>query len=205
MVVIFDWDGTLHDSKYAAIQSWIHAGKILGMKIVKEDILDCTGLDLKGISQFLGFPEEEQEEAMNIAVNFFKKEVRNKHYLFPDVKETLEKLKPIHKIAIYTNGVTWVVNDLIDKYKIRDYFDIIITSETAMKPSPEGIDIILNELGEKTGFMIDDAPEGIIAAKKAGIPSIGALYGMNPQRLLLSNPTAVINKVAEVPFMIKSL
>lgn len=98
-----------------------------------------------------------------------------------------------------------MVNKMLKKYKLQDYFDVIITSETAIKPSRDGIDIILNELGEKKGFMVDDAPEGIMAAKSAGIPGIGALYGIDPQKLLLSKPNAVINEVSEIPFVIKKL
>ena len=98
-----------------------------------------------------------------------------------------------------------IVNGLIEKHKLTDYFDIVITSETAVKPNRDGIDLIFNALGENTGFMIDDAAEGIMAAKSAGIPSIGALYGMDPHKLLKAKPHAVIHDVSEVPSAIKGL
>ena len=203
MVVIFDWDGTLHDSKYPVVLSWIETGKKFGVSLTEDKVLACTGLDLNGISDFLGFPDWHREEAIANAVKIFRKEIMKKDYLFPNTRKTLDELNTQHKIALYTNGTSWLINKLMEKYRLRDYFDVIVTSETSVKPSPDGIDIILNELGEKKGFMIDDAPEGILAAKQAGIPSIGAIYGMNPHRLRLASPDAVIRDVSEVPFVIK--
>ncbi len=205
MVVIFDWDGTLHDSKDAVIKAWIKTGRKWGLKLSSDRIVNSMVTDVKGMGKLLGFPEKEIEEASRIAVKEFEKVVMNTNSIFPQVKETLDKLNENHKLAIYSNGVNSMVNKMLRKYKLQDYFDVVITSETAIKPSRDGIDIILNELGEKKGFMVDDAPEGIMAAKSAGIFGIGALYGIDPHKLLLSKPNAVVNSVSEVPMVIKKL
>jgi HAD superfamily hydrolase (TIGR01509 family) len=163
------------------------------------------GPDLKIVSEMMGFPKETMSESIKSAVEEFTHEVMRGDSFFPRTRETLDELVAQHKLAIYSNGVSSIVNGLIEKHGLEDYFDVVITSETSVKPSREGIDIILNQVGERNGFMIDDAAEGIHAAKSAGITSIGALYGLNPQKLLLSRPHAVIEDVSEVPAVVARL
>ena len=44
MVVIFDWDGTLYDSRDALVNAWTRTGKKFGLKLSEEAIIRCMAL-----------------------------------------------------------------------------------------------------------------------------------------------------------------
>lgn len=205
MVIIFDWDGTLHDSKQALVNAWTRTGERFGLSLSPQRILASMGPGIHSICDSLGFPQQDREASARTAVEEFQSEILRAGSLFPGARDVLEELRDDNKLAIYSNGFKHIVGGLIEKHGLEHYFDVVIASDTALKPSREGIDVILSHVGERTGVMIDDAPEGILAAKNAGIPSIGALYGIHPDSLLLSRPHAMVKDVREIPQAVRRL
>ncbi len=205
MVVIFDWDGTLHDSLEPIVSAWQKTGEDLGNKLSRERIISSPGGSLEELAVLYGFKQDDIKRAVKLAQQYFFDIVVEGDYLFPDSLNVLDKVSAEHKVALYSNGRLKVINALLEKYGIEKVFDIVITSETAVKPAPDGIHIIMNELGEKRAVMVDDNPVGIEAANKAGIYSIGAAYGITPAKLISANPTVIARTVAEVPVLVSKL
>lgn len=205
MVVIFDWDGTLHDSNQAVMVSWVNTAQRFGIQKTEVDVLNALGGTTGDVARILGFEEDQIDEAVNNAIGEFLKITMNNNLLFRGVPEVLKELSQDYQLALYSNGHLDIVEKLLRKHKLRNYFDIIVTSETAIKPDPKGIELILDHVKKGMGVMVDDDAVGIEAAKKAGIKSIGALYGMNPKQLLLSKPHALVNSVTEVPLAVRKL
>lgn len=103
-----------------------------------------------------------------------------KAQLVPGATETLEELQQRNvRIAILTNDNREVADYLLKKYGLTSYVDFIISRDEAphMKPSTEGLEVILNHFSispEQTLF-IGDSIIDAVTAKKQGIRCIGRL------------------------------
>ncbi len=108
----------------------------------------------------------------------YYKSIRNtKHFLFPDTRKILEKLKGNYSLGLITNGTPDLQWKKIKGGKLENYFDaIVISGETGTgKPDP----VIFNELlkrlncNAQNSIMIGDSLNtDIEGAKNAGITTI---------------------------------
>ncbi len=104
-----------------------------------------------------------------------KKEI----FLFNDVKDVLTRLIDENKkLALISNSPGYIVDYIVNKFKLNSYFDEILTidyekDQNLAKPSPDGILSILKKLSyshnNSKAIMIGDSIVDIIAAKKANI------------------------------------
>lgn len=81
------------------------------------------------------------------------------------------------KLALISNTDNFSVNFVLDKYKLRDYFDAIVLScdEGKLKTDPALFEVALEKLGvdKEDALMVGDSLEtDIEGAKKAGVPSL---------------------------------
>ncbi|MFX1363719.1 MAG: HAD family hydrolase [Promethearchaeota archaeon] len=106
---------------------------------------------------------------------------QNKIGLFNDVIEILQEIyKKSNRLAILTNTTGYVVDYILKKFNIIDFFHDIFSmgpgiNESFAKPSPKGIFSILRKFNynpkNSKALMIGDSIVDIIAAKKANISS----------------------------------
>jgi len=111
-----------------------------------------------------------------IRKNFIKK---GKIRLYSDVLYVLDKLLDADKkLAIVSNTARYIVDYVLEKFDIKHYFLEILglgdeNEQEIAKPSPDGINMILNKLNfnlnESTALMIGDSISDISAAKRANI------------------------------------
>ena len=83
------------------------------------------------------------------------------------------------KIGLASSGAKEYIDLILDKFKIRNYFDVIITGDcvTKGKPNPEPYLIASKKLGlnPKECVVLEDAENGILSAKSAGCKCIGVI------------------------------
>ena len=81
------------------------------------------------------------------------------------------------RLCIATGSMRHVVLSLLRALKLRTAFPVLVTGEEyrGSKPDPTVYRIALRKLGLKPhqALVIEDAPAGIIAAKRASIPVVG--------------------------------
>lgn len=101
---------------------------------------------------------------------------RNKLFAKPyiETKVILEKLKKDHKLVLISNTDCFSVEQVIEKYDLAKYFDLILLSyqEGKLKTDPGLFEKGLKELGMTADevLMVGDSIESDIeSAKKAGI------------------------------------
>lgn len=90
-------------------------------------------------------------------------------------KEILAKIKNKYgKLAVATGRPRNEAEYVIKKYSLGVLFDYIVAMEdvTLGKPSPDMLIKVIDVLKLKNTVYIGDSPSDIIAAEKAGIPSI---------------------------------
>lgn len=205
MVVIFDWDGTLHNSKEPVLIAWKKSLEAVGLEMSRQKLEAAMGGSLADVAHELGVPPELKAQVIDGAISHFLKIVGEGDHLFPGAIDVVKELHKRNRIALYSNGTIEVIEKLLKKYGLSKYFDTVMTSETSVKPNPMGIELILNQFKENSGVMIDDHPFGILAAKRAGIHSIGVLYGMEPHKVAEAKPTALVNDVREIPLAVRKI
>ena len=137
------------------------------------DLLDKWGIKLKERELFWRRFDAKDFEKRKILI------ANNKIKLFPDVINVLDKLKAASKqLALVTNTAKYIVDYIVKKFKLHNYFDDIFAlgygkEQEIAKPSPEGINIVLKNIGfnhkKSYAIMIGDSKLDIIAAKRANI------------------------------------
>lgn len=98
--------------------------------------------------------------------------------LYPDTEEVLKTLKEKGlKLGLLSNTDNFSVDFVLDKFKLRQYFDVVILSYDVgmLKTNPEMFKMALDKLGvapEETVMVGDSLETDIPGAKAAGVSSI---------------------------------
>jgi len=98
--------------------------------------------------------------------------------LYPDTEEVLKTLKEKgFKLGLLSNTDNFSVDFVLDKFKLRDYFDVVVLSYDVgmLKTNPEMFKIALEKLDIKPeeAIMVGDSLEtDIPGAKAAGVEAI---------------------------------
>ena len=205
--IIFDWDGTLADTRNAVVQSF--------QKVLKE--AECTVSDefierRMGIGTKKTILEAFRECKMRIDVSMLEKLAEEKiriHAgladrinLFDGVTEILEELHGKTKISLATMSNRKVVDTLLPAKKIRGYFDVVVTADDVCKPKPdpEVFLVAAAKLGVKKEdcVVVEDSVFGVRAAKTAGMWCIAVPSGVySREELEKENPDLIIGSLVE--------
>jgi HAD superfamily hydrolase (TIGR01509 family) len=205
--VIFDWDGTLADTRNAVVQAF--------QKVLKE--AECTVSDefierRMGIGTKKTILEAFRECQMRIDVSTLEKLAEEKiriHAgladiinLFDGATELVEELQGKTKIALATMSNRKVVDTLLPAKKIRGYFDVVVTADDVSnpKPDPEVFLVAAAKLGVKKEdcVVVEDSVFGVRAAKTAGMRCIAVPSGVySREELEKENPDMIIGSLVE--------
>jgi HAD superfamily hydrolase (TIGR01509 family) len=205
--VIFDWDGTLADTRNAVVQSF--------QKVLKE--AECTVSDefierRMGIGTKKTILEAFRECQMRIDVSTLEKLAEEKiriHAgladiinLFDGATELLEELQGKTKIALATMSNRKVVDTLLPAKKIRRYFDVVVTADDVAKPKPDPEVFLVTaaKLGVKAEdcVVVEDSVFGVRAAKTTGMRCIAVPSGVySREELEKENPDLIVGSLVE--------
>ncbi len=185
-VIIFDFDGTLCDTRSNIIIAFRATMEHLGLEMRDEETCGATiGLTLRDgfKSMYPDFDDAKIDYCVETYRQIFAE--RRKELmpdLFPGVKETLEALrKRGHRMTIATSRLTDSLMLFMRHHGIDHYFEYAIGSDsvTHHKPHPEPALKTLRELNiaPSEAIMVGDMPVDIAMAHNAGIRAIGVDYG----------------------------
>lgn len=187
--VIFDMDGVLIESEEAVWKSFNTLLKKEGVRFNNRWIKKYRGMSLKdqlsiwrekhGIKKY--DEHEFAEKALQIQLKIMKGKIKPSKQLLQTLKEL--KKKNI-KLAVATSSYKARAEKILSMLKIKKYFKTIIAAEDVKKHKPNP-DVFL-KAAEKLGVkpedcvVIEDAANGIEAAKKGGMKAIG--YAKNQRK-----------------------
>lgn len=105
-------------------------------------------------------------------------------YLYEGVESTLVQLKQLgFKLALVTNKPQQFIKPILHALHIEHYFDVLIGGDllAKRKPDPMQLHHCCNVLKVTVTecVMVGDSKNDILAAKAAGMDSIGVTYGYN--------------------------
>lgn len=185
-LAIFDLDGTLFDTKDVNYNAYQNAIKMVEID-VKIDYNDfCNLYNGKNYREFLPkiIPDITEEQMKNI--HNFKKNIYTK-YLDKAKKNNLlfaiiQEMKKSFFISIVTNASKKNVDDILEKFSIKELFDLLITQEDIEnpKPSAEGFLKAMDyfNISKENTIIFEDSEIGIQAAVKSGADYV-KVYGYN--------------------------
>ena len=205
--VFFDLDGTLTDSQEGITKSVSYALINLGVDDLPDEIkLKFIGPPLKdSFPRYCGFDEETTEKAIKLYRERYSKVGKFENRPYEGIPELLAALKEDGRVLVIASSKpTEFVEDILGKFDIRKYFDLISGAqmngvnsekEDVIKKALDtlGIEYHLDEekakrfeskevkfdpeKSLKDVVMIGDRHYDILGAKYFGMDSIGVNYG----------------------------
>ena len=185
-VIIFDFDGTLCDTRSNIITAFRATMEHLGLEMRDEETCGATiGLTLR--DGFKSMYPEFDDAKIDYCVETYRQifAERRKELmpdLFPGVKETLEALrKRGYRMTIATSRLTDSLMLFMRHHGIDHYFEYAVGSDsvTHHKPHPEPAlkTLAALNIAPSEAIMVGDMPVDIAMAHNAGIRAIGVDYG----------------------------
>ena len=175
--LIFDFDGLVVDSETPGFQAWSEVYAAHGCSLPFEKYSACIGT-IGGFDLHAYLEEQTgrsfERADLERACNSRWLELMHDQPLLPGIAScvSLAKQRGLGLAIASSSTETWVKRNLL-KFGLLDYFDAVCTSDLvdAVKPDPALYLLALEKLGVGAGEAIafEDSPNGILAAKRAGI------------------------------------
>jgi HAD superfamily hydrolase (TIGR01509 family) len=205
--VIFDWDGTLADTKRAVVQSFqkvlVEAGCVVSDEFIERRMGIGTKKTLEQALEECNVRFDD-EMLKNLVEEKIRIQARltNLVSLFGGAIELLEKLQGRIKIALATMSSRKVVDKLLSEKRIGGYFDVVVSADEIVKPKPDPEVFLVSaaRLGVdlEDCVVVEDSVFGVRAAKAAKMKCIAVSSGAySREELQEENPDLMINSLVE--------
>lgn len=205
---IFDFDGTLANSKQCSIEATKEVFAQFGLSEPSDaDIVHYMGIPIE--KSFIEMSDRFlTEDALNQLLELFREQYRQLEttYLCSviGIFETLEQLlRKKKQVFVVSSKKTDVLLRNLDHLGLGRFIQEAIGSDkvTRYKPDPDGINYIIqnHHLNPARSIYIGDAIHDIQMAKAAGIKSCGVTWGaFDAKALLRENPDYILNEADEI-------
>ena len=174
---IFDLDGVIIDSKHMMEQAWNICELEHKLEQPFSEYFKHIGKPFRDIMKELGI-----EDVETVKHTYDKASIELMEYsleFYPDVEDTLKKLKKKHKIAVVTSKTIERTKLILEHLDVE--FDCVVSPKTGLrgKPAPDQIlfCLAMTQTDPKDAVYIGDMQVDYEAATRAGIEFIHASYG----------------------------
>ena len=207
-LVIFDFDGTLADTKENIILTFQMTMKELGVEIKsRQECAATIGLTLEDAFKVL-YPGMAAEKYILLRDTYRRIFKENRKILvpglFPEVMETLEKLRRRgYLMSIASSRQSPSLQSFLEDMKIAHLFEYAVGGDNVEhpKPAPDAVLQILRHynLSAEEAFVVGDMPFDINMATNAGVKSCGVTWGnADAAQLKESGANYVIDKMSQL-------
>lgn len=204
--ILFDLDGTITDSKTGIINSVLYSLSKFNIKV--QDITSLESFLGPPLSysyeNFYNFSKEDATLAIEYYREYFSTKGKFENTPYSGIKEVLAKLKAKNKkLIIATSKPTFFTKQILEHFKLTDYFDFIVGSnlDGTLSLKEEVISYAIEKfnIAREAAIMIGDRVFDIEGAKKNNIASIGVLYGYGSfDEINKAHPDYIVNTVDEL-------
>lgn len=200
--ILFDLDGTLHDSEKLYIQACCNCLEAMRKSRLTDE--EKNYLIGKPITRIID--EWFSGQKIEVLESFFRhyEMVNNQVREYNGIYEVLTELKGRGAtLGIVSSKYKKYVVQELHKTKLYSFFNVIVGLDDCKehKPHPEPLLKAVRELqvDPKNCIYIGDQPTDILAAKAAGIKGFGALWGEGEKEKLESAlPTGLLQKPKDI-------
>jgi HAD superfamily hydrolase (TIGR01509 family) len=209
--VIFDWDGTLADTRQVVVASFQKALSTVHCTVSDEFIERLIGVgSAETFREVLRASKTSFDEAL--IKSLVEKKVQNeielgaKVKLLPGALELLEALQGRVKVGLASMNDRAVITHLLKMTDTQRLFDVVVTAGDIIKPKPNP-EIFLQcalKLGSEPCecVVVEDSIFGVEAAKMAEMGCIAVLTGVYSKRELeKAKPDLIVDSLKEEPVL----
>ena len=207
-LVIFDFDGTLADTKENIILTFQMTMKELGVEIKsRQECAATIGLTLEDAFKVL-YPGMAAEKYVLLRDTYRRIFKENRKILvpglFPEVMETLEELQRRgYLMSIASSRQSPSLQSFLEDMKIAHLFEYAVGGDNVEhpKPAPDAVLQILRHynLSAEEAFVVGDMPFDINMATNAGVKSCGVTWGnADAAQLKESGANYIIDKMSQL-------
>ena len=212
--VIFDKDGTLHDTEQVYHRAWRKAGDVMGVPNIMGFVEICTGTNYTRTAELW---REHYGDAFAFRPFW---ELRNAIYdemianeglpVKAGAYELLDYLKDNgYKIALATSTNASRVERHLVQSDMKKYFDAVVTGDTVPngKPAPDIFLIAADRLGvDPAACMgVEDSYNGVRAVKAAGMFTVMVPDMIAPTEEILALCDACPKSLLEIVTLIQNM
>lgn len=188
---LFDLDGTLTDPKEGITKSVQYALRAFGIEEPDLEKLEpFIGPPLKeSFMEFYGFSEREAAKGVTLYREYFAPVGVMENYLYPGVPQMLQTLQEKGvRLAIASSKPTKFVHQILDRFDIEKYFEVVVGSELdgTRSKKEEVVEEALRQLGVLTMpaeerkvccAMVGDRKFDIQGARAYSLTGVGVRFG----------------------------
>jgi len=180
--IIFDLDGTLWDASETVVRAFNDSIAEVGFNInlTSLDIRNFSGMKMDDIfaQHFSFIPKDKLQDFEDIYSTKEKKYLNESGgRLFPNIRETLEKLSKTHRLFIVSNCLSGYIESFLDYNDLNPYFDDFECFGNGGLPKDENIRSIVIRNDLQNPVYIGDTIWDKESAEKASVDFIYAAYG----------------------------
>ena len=206
--VIFDWDGTLADTRKVILASFHKALRdTLNCDATDEFIERRIGVGAAGtfreilLEKGISFDDALIKRLVEVKVQV-EIEKTNEAELFEGAQELLESLKGKVKLALASMNNRDVIDHMLNELKVREFFSVVLTGDevTKSKPDPEIFLKSALKLGTRPNkcVVVEDSIFGVKAAKAGKMGCVAVLTGVySKEELGKANPDLIVDSLKE--------
>jgi len=206
-LVIFDWDGTLADTREVIVLAFQKVLSKVGCEVSDEFLERRIGIGAKNMfKEALKVSGLQYDEKMIEKLLEEKTKIHlmltPKVRLFDGALDLLEALKPMVKMALATMSNKRVIEKILREKKVQEYFDFVITADEVEKPKPDPEAFLkcaeAMRCKPERCVVIEDSIYGVRAARRAGMKCIAVPSGFYSKTdLEKENPDLIVNSIKE--------
>ena len=177
--IIFDKDGTLHDTEKVYLQAWKAAAEEFNVPDIENTVRDCTGTTIPWIAEYWAkkYPDIPFEDYLP----------RRQHYYFGILEQGVPVKEGAHEVLSYlkaqgykvgmATSTPWdTVKDHLERTDMTGYFDTIVTGDMIEhgKPAPDIYLLAAQRLGVDSAECIgvEDSMSGVRSIHAAGMRAV---------------------------------
>ena len=205
--VLFDLDGVLIDSYRAHLESWQALARETGVTLTEEQFAEGFGSRSRDVlRRYWGEDiSDERLRALDARKEAIFRECAARAFpAMPGARELLAGLsRDGFALAIGSSAPPENVEFAVDRLGCRPLLGAIVTGADVQhgKPHPQVFLVAAERLGiaASTCAVVEDAPQGIQAARAAGMKVVAlASTGRRPEELRAERPDRLVSHLSEL-------
>ncbi len=180
-VVVFDFDGTLFDTREDIADAVNHARRRFGLRSLSlEEVTPMVGYGVSTLTQrAFADSQVDLESALPTIMEYYSAHPGDKARLYKGVRNTLPRIDAARTIV--SNKPEALVQTMLAEHDLAGFFDFVAGGDTfsARKPDPLAVHFLQARYNVATHEILvvgDHAPD-IEMAKRTGCHSVFCRYG----------------------------
>ena len=197
VLIVFDLDGTIADSRELARLSYKRIFALMGYGEISDEMADSfNGPDADEVCRVMGIGPDRRPLYDMLVDQTDVELVRTVGRMFPGTGRMLDALAPHAVLAILTNGTQRYCEACISEFAISPYISLHSAFVRGVSKA-QRMRQWAQELGARRIIAVGDRVTDIRNAREAGAYAIGVTYGMG-SREELAGADALCDTPAEV-------